>query len=474
MKPSAPLARALLLAGLLVVAAGPALAGSTLTLFDGMLVYRMSADGTACAGNSADGFYTACRWTAADGVVNLGRSAGEILGRSAGMPGISADGTRISSSIVTEDSLAMTQGRWTLGQGWEQTMPPQPPGGVTIDQSMGTAWGISSDGSTVVGYAFHTGARAYASAWTAEGGMTILGSQDPSRDSRANDANQDGSVVVGWSADTGYGYWNPTVWEDGVLTVLNGDDAWCEAKAVNPAGTVVVGSMLDTLTNINSAAMWVKNGDAWDEHLLGALPGTFGGGYGNVFGLDLSDDGSVVVGINMMDSYTSKGFVWTLDQGMVQAENYLAGFGVSLPDSFVVDQVTCCSADGSVMAGIAYNRYIYPRHFYSFVTKLVDPSPVPAVGPVALDLGPAHPNPFNPSTSFDLSLPREGRVTVEIFDVRGRLVRTLHEGTLPAGDHVMTWDGRTEDGRTAPSGTYLARARNDRGPSLTRRMMLVK
>jgi flagellar hook assembly protein FlgD len=66
------------------------------------------------------------------------------------------------------------------------------------------------------------------------------------------------------------------------------------------------------------------------------------------------------------------------------------------------------------------------------------------------------------------------RLRLEICDVRGRLIRVLHDGLLVAGDHVMNWDGRLDNGRSAPSGLYMARIRDDVGHSQTRRMMLVK
>lgn len=466
--------RIITLVAFLGLLALPALAESSLIWIDGMTISRLSADGSAAAGNSTDGTYSPCRWSAQDGVVRLGQSSGELLGRGAGIPDISADGTRISSTIASLDSLHLTQGRWTKGLGWEQTMPPQPPGGAIVDESMGSAWGLSGDGLTVVGYAWHTGGRAYASAWTAEEGMTILDSQDPSRDSRANDASFDGSVVVGWSAATTFGNWNPTVWENGVITVLNNEERWCEAKAVNPAGDIIVGTALDTLTGVNSATMWVKNGTAWDELILGALPGTFGNGVGNVIPGGLNNDGSRVVGANMMDSWTSVGFVWDATRGMIQAEDYLGEFGIAFPDSYTVYEMTAISDDGSTLAGVAYNRFRFPFVYEAFLVTLEDVSAVPRPRVPGLALGPATPNPFNPSTSFALTLPGEARVTVDVMDVRGRLVHTLHDGFLSAGDHTLRWDGVMENGLPAPSGIYFARAREENGAVQTRRMMLVK
>lgn len=52
----------------------------------------------------------------------------------------------------------------------------------------------------------------------------------------------------------------------------------------------------------------------------------------------------------------------------------------------------------------------------------------------------ARPNPFRPGGRIGFGLPRAGAVTLEVFDVRGRLVETLVEGALPAGRHQLTWD----------------------------------
>ena len=71
----------------------------------------------------------------------------------------------------------------------------------------------------------------------------------------------------------------------------------------------------------------------------------------------------------------------------------------------------------------------------------------------------AVPNPFNPRTSLRYSLARSGAVRLQVFDLQGRLVRTLLDGQQGAGAHAVPWDGRDEAGRAVASGTYLARLR---------------
>ncbi|MFN2371778.1 MAG: FlgD immunoglobulin-like domain containing protein, partial [Candidatus Krumholzibacteriia bacterium] len=64
------------------------------------------------------------------------------------------------------------------------------------------------------------------------------------------------------------------------------------------------------------------------------------------------------------------------------------------------------------------------------------------------------PNPFNPQTFIDFALPQAGRVSLKVYDGRGRLVRTLADGSRPAGPHRVVWDGRDDAGRAAASGVY--------------------
>jgi hypothetical protein len=65
------------------------------------------------------------------------------------------------------------------------------------------------------------------------------------------------------------------------------------------------------------------------------------------------------------------------------------------------------------------------------------------------------PNPFNPSTRIRFTLPRRGLVSVGIYNVDGKLVRTLHDGVMDAGHHELVWDSRNNSGTDAASGVYF-------------------
>ncbi len=86
--------------------------------------------------------------------------------------------------------------------------------------------------------------------------------------------------------------------------------------------------------------------------------------------------------------------------------------------------------------------------------------PVAGVGnsdAVGAMLNSAVPNPFNPSTTVSFELPEAGLVRLSVFDVAGRLVRTLVDQSMPKGSFGAVWDGRDSAGREVGAGGYLAR-----------------
>lgn len=95
---------------------------------------------------------------------------------------------------------------------------------------------------------------------------------------------------------------------------------------------------------------------------------------------------------------------------------------------------------------------------------------------LATVLGGNHPNPFNPSTTFSFVLDRDDHVALDVFDIRGRHVRNVVDGQLPAGNYanVYSWDGRDESGRPMNSGTYFYRLRTGSGFTQAMKMTLVK
>lgn len=86
-----------------------------------------------------------------------------------------------------------------------------------------------------------------------------------------------------------------------------------------------------------------------------------------------------------------------------------------------------------------------------------------------------YPNPFNPTTRIGLSAERSqvGDVlSVQVFDARGRLIKTLHQGTLTRTEMNFEWRGLDEAGRPVPSGVYFSRIRVGQ-QQLSHKMLLI-
>jgi len=85
------------------------------------------------------------------------------------------------------------------------------------------------------------------------------------------------------------------------------------------------------------------------------------------------------------------------------------------------------------------------------------PDAAPVEPPLRTRLRGHHPNPFNPRTTIRFDLATHAHARLAIHDVSGRLVRTLVDGPLPAGEHEARWDGRDARGERVASGVYLCR-----------------
>lgn len=67
------------------------------------------------------------------------------------------------------------------------------------------------------------------------------------------------------------------------------------------------------------------------------------------------------------------------------------------------------------------------------------------------------PNPFSRQTTVRFALPTSEHVQLEVFDIMGRRVGTLADGTFEAGEHAVSWDGRDTHGARSPAGVYHVR-----------------
>lgn len=299
----------------------------------GSYAFGISADGSVVVGetkspNSEVG--EAFRWTSSGGMQLLGDLApGGIFVSSS--TSISGDGSTVAGFASNSDNN-LEAFRWTSGGGMVGL------GDLTGNVALSIAYGISSDGSVIVGRGIGaSGAEAFR--WTGGGGMVGLGDLPGSTFySEAHGVSGDGSIVVGLSESS-----NGTEafrWTSGTgmigLGDLSGGTFHSEANAISADGSVIVGYGM-TETFGAQAFRWTLEGGM---EVLGD------GELGNSEALAISADGSVIVGgIGAIDA-----FVWTEAGGMQSLRDLLIASGIDLSD-WVLGPATAVSADGLTIAG---------------------------------------------------------------------------------------------------------------------------
>ncbi|MDD3633343.1 MAG: T9SS type A sorting domain-containing protein [Candidatus Cloacimonetes bacterium] len=90
-----------------------------------------------------------------------------------------------------------------------------------------------------------------------------------------------------------------------------------------------------------------------------------------------------------------------------------------------------------------------------------------------LSLEQNYPNPFNPTTSIRYSINEPGSVSLDIYNVKGQLVKTLYQGNAEIGSHTAIWNGLDNSGNACSSGVYFYRLRTPK-TSLVRKMLMLK
>jgi hypothetical protein len=158
-----------------------------------------------------------------------------------------------------------------------------------------------------------------------------------------------------------------------------------------------------------------------------------------------------------------------LDEGAAGIHAALLGNGEAIRGSGEVARLYF-RGHGTPILTLADMRDLANQQIGQVAAGIDDPA---AAVPREFALHSARPNPFNPSTMIGFALPEAGRVDLAVYDVRGRLVRTLVEAELPAGEHTAFWDGRDARGVGSSSGVYIVKL-TSAGREATQKIQLMK
>jgi hypothetical protein len=94
--------------------------------------------------------------------------------------------------------------------------------------------------------------------------------------------------------------------------------------------------------------------------------------------------------------------------------------------------------------------------------------------PTQYRLEPNYPNPFNPFTTINFSVPQKGNVELVVSNMLGQHVRTLVNGDLSAGTYRAQWDGKDDNSVSVGSGVYFYQLRGGSNFVETKKMILIK
>ena len=251
---------------------------------------------------------------------------GTLGGNSSEAWGVSADGSVVVGASRPQSSTYPRPFRWTATTGMQDISRA----GIV----QGIAYGVSADGSVVIG-SMDVGGYSRAFRWTPSGGMQDIDGRRSGYSSAAYGVSADGSVVVGEVQSPPYRrafYWTATDWMQ-ALGTFGGSDSW--AYGVSADGSVVVGSARAHPSG-SCAFRWTAETGMQN---LGVLPG----GNDSV-ARGVSADGSVVVGTTFDGGTRGRAFRWTASEGTQD----LGG----LPGSTLI-QPWAVSADSSIVVGIS-------------------------------------------------------------------------------------------------------------------------
>ncbi len=93
--------------------------------------------------------------------------------------------------------------------------------------------------------------------------------------------------------------------------------------------------------------------------------------------------------------------------------------------------------------------------------------------PTEFALAQNYPNPFNPSTTIGFSLPTSSYVELKVYNIEGKVVKTLVDQQLAAGEHSFEWDATNSSGSKITTGIYIYRIETETF-STTKKMLLLK
>lgn len=335
------------------------------------------------------------KWTKEEGPKIIGEIGGTedyISGNTT----ISADGTLVSGTMTNPDTGNDELALYNISNNkWE-----------FIGGKDTSAWGMSSNGETLVGLKFLTASQALPIVWNRKDGIKQLPSTFSGKSARANSVNNDGTMVVGWQ-DGENGFRKGVYWKNGVQTHikdLQGNEVG-EALSVSADGNIIVGfnDPEGYIYNVTTGVYTMVEHP--DPEYVSSI-------------IAVSDDGNVAVGYSRLWYATNtdgEGFIWFKDKGMVKIEDYVKEAGFD-DKSFTFVLPTGISPNGKYIGGIGINWD--EMDLKGFVIKLKDNLTV-TENVIEKNITTISPNPVIDEMTINS---KEKINTIEIYNLVGQQV----------------------------------------------------
>lgn len=237
---------------------------------------------------------------------------------------------------------------------------------------------------------------------------------------------------------------------------------WGRATKVNVSGTTVTGitiyvvPMLKSSTGYSAIRGSVKSSTR-PSGSLGKLALTAG------------IEGSLVYAIESTSGQVAGYGVTNADGTFTVAELAPGTYSVTVDKLDYSSRTTTASPSYDPVTGAA----IPATTSDLVIDAVVTAAETGPVLPVEFALEQNYPNPFNPSTRILFALPQAGKASLSIYNMLGQKIATLVDGTLAAGTHAVTWNGRDARGLQMPSGVYFYSLKTS-SFTATKRMILLK
>lgn len=373
---------------------------------------------------------------------------------------VSLDGSVVTGIILKPGGTFVHPFRWEELSGIQDIESD-----TTI---MGFAYGISGDGSKIVG-AYNEGTAWKPFYFTLSSGKITLPTLDGGKRGIAYAADSSGSLIVGQSDSS---YFNVSVhavlWDNDSIVDLGRKYPYglsC-ATGISAIDTVIVGYSLENpfsnymafcnntdLETLGGLASYARNVSwdgstvvGWSTDSLGrvrAFRWSIAGGMSSIHTLgssyssdayDVSRDGSVIVGQACDPGGVEFAFIWTADRGM---QNLNIVYASLLTQGSKLKSARAITPDGKIIVGYGINGATGRREAFLLNTGESTDVITEKYSPKEFQLYQNYPNPFNPSTNIQYAIGSTQLVTLKVYDVLGNEISTLVNEEKPAGNYEV-------------------------------------